>query len=287
MFLFKTVASLQSHLEKKGGLGSPIGFVPTMGALHDGHAALIDHSIEEGYYTIVSIYVNPTQFNQSKDLEKYPRPIARDIELLYDLGCDVLFLPGDDEIYPEGVKNIPNIDLGHLNSTLEAAFRPGHFEGVLQVVHRLLEIVKPDYLFMGRKDLQQLTIIRQLISETGIACQLVGMPIVREPNGLARSSRNEQLSAENRKKASLIYKTLKDTADHFHFLSIPELKKEAFNKLNQEPFRSEYFEFVRTDNLKILQSKEEYAGSVSAVTAVWCDDTRLIDNLVVSLVHSY
>lgn len=281
MFLFKTIAALQAHLLGKRGKNKSIGFIPTMGALHTGHGSLISHSIEEGHYTVVSIFVNPTQFNDPKDLQKYPRPLSEDLEFLTALGCDVLFLPSVQEVYPDEGFKTPEIDLKHLNTTLEAAFRPGHFEGMLQVVHRLLEIVHPDYLFMGKKDLQQLAIVGQLIRETNFPTQLIGMPIVREPHGLAQSSRNALLSPENRIKASIIYETLRFAADQYREKSLTELKKIALDRMNQEPFHVEYFEFVRTDNLEILVDKTDYDGQVSVVTAVWCSGVRLIDNMEV------
>lgn len=279
MFLFKTIASLQKHLQEIMTQNKTIGFVPTMGALHDGHSSLISHSIKEGHYTVASIFVNPTQFNDPIDLEKYPRPMSDDLERLHRLDCDVLFLPSDEEIYPLCGLETVSIDLGHLGYSLEAAFRPGHFEGVLQVMHRLLSIVKPDFLFMGLKDLQQIAVVRLLIKESDFSCQLVGLPIIRESNGLARSSRNERLSEVNRQNASIIYDILRNTFDHFHDKSLVELKKNALKQLNHPPFRPEYFEFVQSDNLRILTSKEEYQGPVSAVTAVWCGEVRLIDNM--------
>lgn len=281
MFLFKTVDKLQAHLDDKRSEGLEIGFIPTLGALHEGHGSLIRHSIKEGLYTVVSIYVNPTQFNDPEDLEKYPKPIKEDLNYLHELTADVVFLPSDETIYPEDRSDIPHVHLGHLNTTLEAVHRPGHFEGVLQVVHRLLEIVEADHLFMGTKDLQQLIIIRELIRQLNIPVQLVGLPIVRDTNGLARSSRNERLSGENRKKAAIIFEVMNMIAKKYPATSIEELKEKAFTKLNQPPFRPEYFEFVRSDNLEILDSKEQYSGPVSIVTAVWCDEIRLIDNLVV------
>lgn len=199
--------------------------------------------------------------------------------MLNQIGCNAVFLPGDSEIYPvEGVTTT-EIDLQHLGDSLEAAFRPGHFEGVLQVMHRLLDIVNPDFLFMGQKDLQQLAVVRQLISEAGFTTRLVGLPIVREENGLARSSRNERLSASERKKAGLIYKTLLETSNASHKSSLTELKFSALERLEKAGLRPEYFEFVRSDNLQLVHSREEYDGPITIVTAVWVGDVRLIDNM--------
>lgn len=279
MFLFKTIAALQQHLQGVRKRNKPIGFVPTMGALHKGHGSLVIHSLERGHYTVVSIYVNPTQFNDPKDLERYPRPVSEDLAFLNDLECDVVFLPSDEEIYPETGLKTPSVDLGHLGNTLEAAFRPGHFEGVLQIMNRLLDIVSPEYLYMGLKDLQQMAVVRLLIREMEYSCRLIGLPIVRESHGLAGSSRNERLSEEDRNQASIIYKTLQETSAHFPHLSLAELKKAAMDRLEQPPFRPEYFEFVCTDDLRIISSKEDCQGTVSVVTAVWCGDVRLIDNM--------
>lgn len=279
MFLYKSISALQSHLEEVRRKSKTVGFVPTMGALHDGHGSLVAHSLNEGNYTVVSIYVNPTQFNDAADLEKYPRPVSSDLEKLYELGVDVVFLPSDEQMYPKGDESIPDIPLGHLGDTLEAAYRPGHFEGVVQIMDRLLRIVRPDVLYMGIKDLQQVAVVRKLIEESKFSCDLVGLPIIRESNGLARSSRNERLSDDDRKEAALIFETLKDTWRNYHDLSYQELKQAALDRLNHQPFQPEYFEFVQTDSLEILPTKPEGKKSVSAVTAVWCGDVRLIDNM--------
>lgn len=279
MFLFKTTPGVQHHIQSIRNPDIPIGFIPTMGALHEGHESLIRHSIESGYYTVVSIYVNPTQFNDAEDLKKYPRPISKDLSYLYKMGCHVVFFPDDREIYSKNNPVVPDIDLRNLNKTLEAAFRPGHFEGVLQVVNRLLDIVRPNILIMGKKDLQQLTIIRHMIEELNLSVQLEGLPISRESDGLARSSRNERLSDENRKKAVVIYKALHATATNFNKSPLSDLKAKALKLMDHLPFQTEYFEFVRNDTMEIIHDKKEYSGPTTAVTAVWCNDVRLIDNM--------
>lgn len=279
MFLYKSIPALQSHLDGVKRKSKTVGFVPTMGALHDGHGSLVDHSLSEGNYTVVSIYVNPTQFNDAADLAKYPRPVSADLEKLYRMGVNVVFLPSDKEMYPEGNGTVPDISLGHLGDTLEAAYRPGHFEGVVQIMDRLLRIVRPDVLYMGVKDLQQVAVVRKLIEESKFSCELVGLPIIRESHGLARSSRNERLSDDDRREAALIFETLNATFRNYHDLSFRKLKQAALDRLNQPPFRPEYFEFVHRDSLQILESKPEEQAPVSAVTAVWCGDVRLIDNM--------
>ena len=173
---------------------STIGFVPTLGALHEGHMSLLQRSMENCDCTVVSIFVNPTQFNEQSDLEHYPRPLERDIWLLQKQGADVLYLPSKEEVYPDGMDVHPAFDIGSMGDILEGAMRPGHFEGVVQVVHRLLSIIQPQELFMGQKDFQQQAIIGKMISDLEMPVDLVTCPTKREPSGLAMSSRNERLS---------------------------------------------------------------------------------------------
>ena len=200
------IAAIIHRNRKKG---NTIGFVPTMGALHTGHLSLVKKSIKENDLTIVSIFVNPTQFNNKIDLAKYPRTLEADLSLLMPLKVDIVFNPSVQEIYPLGDTEGSDIDLGGLDTYMEGAFRPGHFKGVAQVVRRLLEIVGPDRLYMGQKDFQQFTIIQFMIRNLKINTTLVVCPIIRETNGLAMSSRNVRLSEETRAKAGIIYKTLK------------------------------------------------------------------------------
>lgn len=279
MFLLKTVKALQRHLDEVRATGDAVGFVPTMGALHEGHSALIQHSIDEGLHTLVSIYVNPAQFNDSEDLQKYPRNVGRDVELLHNLGCHVLFLPGDAEIYPKNDMTPIDLDLGNLETTLEGAFRPGHFEGVVRVMERLLKIVEPDYLFMGQKDLQQLIVVRRLIQEMGLKVQLEGLPIVREITGLALSSRNERLTKSQREKAVVIYATLHDIQTNFINYPLAELRTLAKTRVRSAGLKMEYFEFVNGHTLEILQEHQDGEDDIFAVIAVWCGEVRLIDNM--------
>lgn len=282
MFLYKTIPGLVRYLEEIRAAGDTIGFVPTMGALHEGHGSMIRHSVSEGHHTLVSIFVNPTQFDNQEDLHKYPRNITRDLEFLHDLGCHVLFLPDEKEIYPETESVSSKMDLGALGTTLEGAFRPGHFDGVVQVMERLLWITEPDFLFMGEKDLQQLTIIRKLIKKMGINTALKGMPVVREESGLALSSRNERLSAEQKKKAVAIFKALEDARKNFDSSSEEDLRNQAVFGMESEGLKVEYFEFVNGDTMESIDSNGFNSGGVFAVVAAWCDQVRLIDNMRMS-----
>ncbi|GAA5219476.1 pantoate--beta-alanine ligase [Membranihabitans marinus] len=278
MFLFKTELALRQHLDKISS--KPIGFVPTMGALHRGHESLIEASKDRGCYTVASIFVNPTQFNDKSDLEKYPRTVDADLELLYHIGCDAVFCPAVSEVYKEGKAPVPNVDLGHLGNTLEAAFRKGHFEGVMQVVARLLDMVRPQMLFMGQKDLQQLTIIQHMIQQLGIEVDLIPCPIVRQSSGLAISSRNSRLDEEVLPHVHLLHDTLMYCRQQFSETPISALKEEACKKLDLPFFKLEYLEFLNAQDLTILSSHGD-ADNVVAVLAVWANDVRLIDNMLV------
>jgi pantoate--beta-alanine ligase len=208
MILLKKAEDLSRWLEKRRSEGRTIGFVPTMGALHEGHISLIDISKKAMDITVCSIFVNPTQFNDPKDFQKYPITIEKDILMLEQAGTDVLYLPELSDIYPGGVTDLEQYDLGSLETLLEGAFRPGHFQGVCQVMRRLLEAVRPDGLFMGQKDYQQCMVVRRLLEIMGMPPVLHPSPIIREADGLAMSSRNVRLTTEQRAKATTIYQAL-------------------------------------------------------------------------------
>lgn len=282
MLLFKKTKDLQDYLAKAKKQGQRMGFVPTMGALHEGHMELIRRSAAENDLTICSIYVNPTQFNELSDLEKYPRTPEKDLLLLREVGSLIVFFPSDKEIYPDGPSNAPLIDLGHLNEVQEAAFRPGHFDGVVQVVHRLLSIVQPDRLYMGQKDYQQVLVIRELIRQKLPDTTLVMCPIVREADGLAMSSRNVRLDTGFRQKAPLIAATLETAAAQLPEKAIAEIKQEAIDKLNEAGFKTEYFEISNADTLLSVGQLSREADLVLS-TAVWAGEVRLIDNLLVPI----
>jgi pantoate--beta-alanine ligase len=283
MWAFKQYSSLKQHLSKLRASGLSIGFVPTMGALHDGHLSLLRHSLAEQGATVCSIFVNPTQFNDPSDLEKYPRTEAEDLFLLERAGCDVVFLPSVNEVYPTGLQTGPEFSFGHLEQTMEGAFRPGHFKGVAQVVHRLLELVEPDALYMGQKDFQQVAIVREMIRQAGLNVRLVMCPTVREANGLARSSRNVRLSPEERSRAAAIFRELQTIQSQAGKGPSPaQLEEEAFQRLAAEPgFRPEYVKLVDGNSLKPIQHFSD-SGYIVACAACWVGGVRLIDNLVIS-----
>jgi len=278
MFIFKKVSDLQLYVENRKKEGKTVGFTPTMGALHKGHMSLIGFSKEHADIHICSIFVNPTQFNDKDDLKKYPRPIEKDIELLYANGCDALFLPEVEEVYPDNPQKV-ELDLGQLDKVMEGAFRPGHFEGVVQVVKRLLDIVLPDKLFMGQKDFQQFTIIQHMINELKIPTELVVCPIKRMPNGLAMSSRNVRLSDEGRERASLLFTTL-EKSKHFVATSLPrDVEKWAMKELSAPGFEPEYFTIVDGRTLQPFERFSDTDYAVACLT-VWHEGVRLIDNMI-------
>ena len=279
MLIFKRVDDFKKYLYAQASQGQQIGFVPTMGALHAGHLSLLQTSKKQCDLTVCSIFVNPTQFNDPGDLEKYPRTIGADIELLTSAGVDVLFLPPVSEIYPEGLDTRLEIDFGELATVMEGAFRPGHFDGMAQVVWRLLSIVEPQKLFMGQKDFQQQTIVAEMLRQFNTAIELIRCPIVREDDGLALSSRNVRLSPEQRAKATALSKTLESAKEKMTSESPPEICKWAMEVLALPGFKPEYFEIV--DGMS-LQPIKHFADSdfVVACTAVWVGNVRLIDNKI-------
>ena len=271
--------NVQRHIDSVRAAGHKIGYVPTLGALHEGHMSLIRQSKMISDYTVSSIYVNPTQFNDPTDLKKYPRTIREDAAMLRKAGCDLIFEPGDAEIYPEGMTITPELDMDGLEHRLEGAHRPGHFHGVVQVVDRLLEIVRPDFLFLGQKDFQQVAVLKRWIEQNKIPVEVVMCPIIREENGLAMSSRNRRLSAEMRKEASILYKALCFARDGFEMLSLPALKSQAISQIEASPLKLEYLEFVDGNSLIPVARKED-SNYIVACVAAWADDVRLIDNVI-------
>jgi pantoate--beta-alanine ligase len=280
MLVFKQVSDLQKHLNSLKNKGLQIGFIPTMGALHRGHVSLIDRSRSSCDVTVASIFVNPTQFNDPKDLEKYPRPISKDIEMLTEAGCHILFLPSVEEVYPNGMASTQKFNFGKLDKVLEGTFRPGHFDGMAQVVHRLLDIVKPNKLFMGQKDFQQQAIVGSLIQQTKLPTELITCAIMRDEDGLAMSSRNVRLTPEDRAVAPLIHKTLQEASDMVGDYSPSEIQKQISAKLRAETrFKLEYFEITDGRTLLPIRLFEDTDYAV-ALIAVWVGEVRLIDNIV-------
>ncbi|MEP6795341.1 MAG: pantoate--beta-alanine ligase [Saprospiraceae bacterium] len=280
MIIFKKVSHLQDWIKARKDEGRHIGFVPTMGALHHGHMSLTEASKDECDITIVSIFVNPRQFNDPQDLLKYPRPIEDDLHLLLKNDIDVLFLPEIAEIYPADQTLILDFDPGPLGSVMEGKFRPGHFTGVAEVMYRLLTIIEPDRLYMGQKDFQQVAIVRKLISDQHLPSRLIMCPTLREPNGLAMSSRNLRLSPQARIDAAIIYATLTEGQKNFEEgVPIPQIKKWALEMLTGKDFKPEYFSIVDGTNLGDIETKKD-SLFVVACCAVSVEGVRLIDNLI-------
>ncbi|MDR0680673.1 MAG: pantoate--beta-alanine ligase [Dysgonamonadaceae bacterium] len=278
MKLIRTVAELQAILVQKREKNKSIGFVPTMGALHQGHIELVKRAIAENDISVVSIFVNPTQFNDQNDLLKYPRTLDADCKLLQEIATDIVFSPDENEIYPE--PDIRQFNFGLLETVMEGRFRPGHFNGVAQVVSRLFDIVKPDKAYFGEKDFQQLAIIRELVSRLKRNVQIVSCPIVREKDGLAMSSRNIRLNENQRKEAVLIFKTLSDSKTLRKEYTVQALKQWVTSQINAvSGLQVEYFDIV--DGFT-LQSIKEWSNTEYPVgcIAVYAGKVRLIDNIV-------
>lgn len=278
--IIEQASELNSLVNATKKTGLSVGFVPTMGALHKGHLTLVKKAKKENDLVIVSIFVNPTQFNDKKDLDKYPRTLENDLVLLKPTGADIVFSPSVSEVYPHGDLIGADIDLGGLDTYMEGAFRPGHFKGVAQVVKRLLDIVTPDRLYMGQKDFQQFTIIQYMIDKLKMDTILVVCPIIRETNGLAMSSRNERLSALTRKKAGIIYRTLLTVKNNCNISSIVELEQYGMKRLAAlSPFEPEYLTIVDGNTLTPVTDIAATNYAVACV-AVWADGVRLIDNII-------
>ncbi len=280
MKLLKSADALRSFVIQSRENGLSVGFVPTMGALHPGHISLIEKAKSENNISICSIYVNPTQFNNADDFKKYPKTIEHDIDMLEKWGCDVLFLPDTNEVYIKEFV-ISHYNLGYLESLLEGKYRPGHFQGVCQVVHRLLQIVMPDKLYLGRKDYQQCMVISRLIELTKINTEVVICPTLREPDGLAMSSRNLRLNENQRRTAVQIYETMQLIKTEIAPGNLSHLRQKAENKLSDSGFRVDYVEIADATSLAPINV---WNGQQKAVVliAAYLDDIRLIDNLAVS-----
>jgi pantoate--beta-alanine ligase len=259
------------------GKDKTIGFVPTMGALHDGHLSLVRQAKSDSDVVVVSIFVNPTQFNNPDDLKNYPRDTDTDIKKLTSAGADIIFVPEEKEIYPEPVTKM--FDFGAMDKVMEGFYRPGHFNGVAQVVERLFQLVAPDVAFFGEKDFQQLAIINALVAQKCLPVRIVSCPIVREPDGLAMSSRNLLLSATQRDHAPLIYKTLQEAAGKTDNTTIPALKQWVQTAINADPvLETEYVEIVDANSLQPVDEWTE-ADRIQFCVAVYARPIRLIDNI--------
>lgn len=273
MKVFTKIKELQEYLADQK---HPIGFVPTMGALHQGHLSLLEHSKKDNQTTVVSIFVNPVQFNDKNDFDKYPRLLDDDLKLLETYNCDVVFAPSVDEMYPEPPKE--SYDFGYLDKILEGAYRPGHFNGVAIVVNRLFHIVMPDRAYFGKKDYQQYIIIKELVKQQNLPIEIIAVPIVREASGLAMSSRNLRLGENELQVAPEIYKALTLAKNLSRNKSINEVKQAVIDHLRRFPdFRIEYVEIVNAENLKPINDWDE--GTPIILIATWLGDVRLIDNM--------
>jgi pantoate--beta-alanine ligase len=279
MLVFRTVAELNAHLEKAKLFDHKIGFIPTMGALHEGHMSLVNRSKLNKDYTICSIFVNPKQFNNALDLERYPRTEQADLALLQEAKVDVVFLPSVEEIYPNDDLPLPNFSFGQLTEVMEGIFRPGHFNGVIKVMYRLLSIVKPNSLYMGLKDFQQQAIIGKMLEQMEYPIQLIPCETTRDIDGLAMSSRNSLLTPAQREIAPILYKILKEVKTRAKQIPLKELKHLANSKLTASGFSVDYFEVVNTQTLTPVQSFLD-APSIVACVAAYLGDIRLIDNIL-------
>jgi pantoate--beta-alanine ligase len=280
MILFKKASDLRKHLEKQRATGNKLGFVPTMGALHAGHLALIEAAKKEEELVICSIFVNPTQFNDPGDFQKYPLSVEKDIQMLEKKGTDFLFLPDIDEVYPDGVSHLEHYNLGYLDNILEGRFRPGHFQGVCQVMYRLLKIVEPDRLFMGQKDYQQGMVVRELLEIMGSATELRLCPTEREPDGLAMSSRNTRLNSSERKNAIAIYHALGYLKKNLQPGNLSALVDQASDFLIKNEFKIDYVEIADLNSLELVRQWNGQQNLV-ALVAAFQDEIRLIDNMVI------
>ena len=277
MKVFQTKKSLQAYLNESRALNKKIGLVPTMGALHLGHTSLIEQAKHVNDIVVCSIFVNPTQFNDPKDLEKYPRTLEADIALLEDVDCDVLFNPSVEEIYDNNEKWY--LDIGDLEFILEGKFRPGHYQGVMQVVYKLFDIVKPANAYFGQKDYQQFLVISKMVDLTRMEIKLTMCPIVRESDGLAMSSRNRHLTAYDHELAIVLSRTLNWVKENFYKKSIDALLEEAKLLISSNPnIVFEYFEVVDGLTLKPANHQTE---KVVALVAAKVGNTRLIDNILI------
>lgn len=277
----KCVKELGEYITALKNDGKSIGLVPTMGALHEGHMQLVKKAVAENDVAVVSVFVNPTQFNDKNDLAKYPRTLEADAELLESAGCKVMFAPAPEDIYsPEELSSRFEFDFGGLDLVMEGKQRPGHFNGVVQIVSKLFSLVKPDRAYFGEKDFQQLAIIRRMVKVLKFDdITIVGCPIVRQPDGLARSSRNALLSDEQRKTAANIYAVLNEGKSFFNMTSVNELKESTIAAINRhEGLEVEYFDIVDGDTLQSIEKWEDADYVVGCIT-VYCGSVRLIDNI--------
>ena len=275
MIVVETIKNLKQELEKYNSKN--IGFVPTMGALHSGHISLVERCVKENDVCVVSVFVNPTQFNDKADLERYPRTEEADKKLLEAAGCDIVFMPKVEEMYPEEDTRVFNF--GSIETVMEGKYRPGHFNGVAQIVSKLFDAVEPTRSYFGEKDFQQVAIIRDMVRQLNLPVEIIACPIIREESGLARSSRNELLSAEERKKAALISEVLSKSVNFAKDMSVEEVKNWVCEQFTHDSvFKMDYYDIVDGNTLQSVSSWSESDYIVGCI-AVYCGKIRLIDNI--------
>ncbi len=278
--IFKTKATLKAFLQPLKASAKKIALVPTMGALHNGHISLIKLAQQNADVIICSIFVNPTQFTDPKDLEKYPRPIEHDLAMLADAGCSGVFMPNVEEMYPTGADEAWHIDLGNAEFLLEGEFRKGHYQGVTQIVKKLFDAVEPDVAMFGQKDFQQVLMIKNMLAYFKLPITIITCPIIREDDGLAMSSRNIHLSADDRKHSLVLSKSLQFVIDHFEEYSLSELEDKAKAFYNDiDGVELDYFTIANGNTLEPAKSKDE--DNLVALVAAKVGSTRLIDNMII------
>lgn len=277
MKIVNSIQELKRYLAEERQHNKQIGFVPTMGALHNGHLSLVKRCVEENDVCVVSIFVNPTQFNDKNDLATYPRTLDKDSALLEPVGCDYVFAPTETEMYPE--PDTRTFDFGTVSAVMEGARRPGHFNGVAQIVSKLFYAVEPHNAYFGEKDFQQIAVIRAMVKQLNIPVKINACPILREDDGLALSSRNVRLTPEQRQKAPLIARTLKESTNFAAGKSVQETIDYVVNTINADPvMRVEYYEIVDGITMESIKGWSDTEYAVGCIT-VYCGEVRLIDNV--------
>lgn len=272
-----TAAELQLEVAKEKAAGRTVGFVPTMGALHSGHVSLVDKSLNDRCYTVSSIFVNPTQFNDKNDLKNYPRMPENDLFLLEQRGVNLVFMPSVEEIYPQEDTRV--FDFGKIDKVMEGAHRPGHFNGVAQVVSKLFDLVTPDKAYFGEKDFQQIAVIKDMVRQLGYKIEIVPCPIVRDADGLALSSRNMLLNPTQRQSAPLIHKTLVEAHELGTNIAVKELIDKVVSTINTNPeLDVEYFDVVDATSLQSISNWDD-SNNIYGCIAVKVGAIRLIDNI--------
>ena len=279
MKVFHHSKDIQAYLTNEKANQS-VGFVPTMGALHEGHLSLLQAAAEKDEVVICSIFVNPTQFNEQSDYDNYPQVLDADIELLKSIKVDAVFAPSVKEIYPDGTDNIPHYDIGFLETVMEGEHRPGHFQGVCHIIHVFLDMLKPDHIYMGEKDIQQVAVVQKLTEIRNHATKVIPCPTLREKNGLAMSSRNRLLSEDAKERAATFNKSLCLIRDNSKKRPFKELKKEADEMMTAAGFTPEYISLCETATLEELEDFD-HDKTMRLIGAAFIDGVRLIDNIAV------